>query len=78
MQALRIYGGPLARQHVETHGLQAADIGTIPGAAGGPKGLILGPLDRFIFGDWLAQFEPTGGSGGRLHWRLAHGHRRFE
>jgi hypothetical protein len=26
----------------------------VPGAAGGPKGLVLGPLDRFIFGDWLA------------------------
>ena len=27
----------------------------VPGAAGGPKGLVLGPLDRFIFGDWLGQ-----------------------
>lgn len=26
----------------------------MPGAAGGPKGLILGALDRFVFGDWLA------------------------
>lgn len=25
----------------------------IPAAAGGPKGLILNPLDRFIFGQWL-------------------------
>ena len=25
----------------------------IAAAAGGPKGLILGPLDRFIFGNWL-------------------------
>ena len=52
MQALRIYAGPKARQHIERQGLQAADVGTIPGAAG-PKGLILGPLDRFIFGPWL-------------------------
>jgi hypothetical protein len=53
MQALKIYAGPKARNHIARNGLQATDIGTIPGAAGGPKGLILGPLDRFIFGDWL-------------------------
>ncbi len=54
MQALRIYAGPRARAHIEKNGLQPADVGVVPGAAGGPKGLILGPLDRFIFGDWLA------------------------
>ena len=53
MQALRIYAGPKAFQHMEHNGLQPADIGVVPGAAGGPKGLILGPLDRFVFGDWL-------------------------
>jgi hypothetical protein len=53
MKALRIYAGPKATHHITQHGLQAQDIGVIPGAAGGPKGLILGPLDRFIFGDWL-------------------------
>ena len=42
-------------QHIAQNGLQPQDVGVIPGAAGGPKGLILGPLDRFIFGDWLAQ-----------------------
>ena len=55
MTALRIYAGPLARKHIENHGLQASDVGVIPGAAGGPKGLVLGPLDRFIFGEWLVQ-----------------------
>lgn len=54
MKALRLYAGPRARQHLEQHGLQARDVVTIPAAAGGPKGLILGPLDRFLFGDWLA------------------------
>ncbi len=53
MQALRIYAGPTAFRHLTANGLQAADIGVVPGAAGGPKGLILGPLDRFVFGDWL-------------------------
>ena len=42
-------------QHIAHNGLQPQDVGVMPGAAGGPKGLILGPLDRFIFGEWLAQ-----------------------
>jgi len=54
MKALRLYAGPRARQHLEQRGLQARDVVTIPAAAGGPKGLVLGPLDRFLFGDWLA------------------------
>ena len=57
MKALRIYAGPKARAHIEKNGLQAQDVSVIPGAAGGPKGLILGPLDRFIFGNWLAQTD---------------------
>lgn len=73
MQALRIYAGPKARAHIEKNGLQPADVGVVPGAAGGPKGLILGPLDRFIFGDWLAQsthpVHLVGASIGA--WRLA-------
>ena len=55
MQALRIYAGPQAMRHIAQHGMQPQDVGVVPGAAGGPKGLILGPLDRFIFGDWLAK-----------------------
>ncbi len=55
MKALRIHAGLRARQHIERTGLRPQDVRVIPGAAGGPKGLILGPLDRFIFGQWLAQ-----------------------
>ncbi len=55
MKALRLYAGPRAREHIARNGLSPQDVKVIPGAAGGPKGLILGPLDRFIFGDWLAQ-----------------------
>jgi hypothetical protein len=55
MNALRIYAGPIAQQHIAQHGLLPQHIHTIPGAAGGPKGLVLGPLDRFIFGQWLPQ-----------------------
>jgi hypothetical protein len=53
MKALKIYAGPAAKLHMEKHGLGPHDVRTIPAAAGGPKGLILGPLDEFIFGEWL-------------------------
>ena len=73
MPALRIYAGPVARQHIAEHGLQAADVGAVPAAAGGPKGLILGPLDRFLFGEWLPRTDHTihlvGASIGA--WRMA-------
>jgi hypothetical protein len=73
MKALRIYAGPMAKKHIEQHGLRAQDVGVIPAAAGGPKGLILGPLDRFIFGDWLARTQQevhlVGASIGA--WRMA-------
>jgi hypothetical protein len=59
----------------EQHGLRPSDVGVVPGAAGGPKGLVLGPLDRFIFGEWLPQSSQPSASGGRLHRCLAHGHR---
>jgi len=73
MKALRIYAGPLALARLRNQGLQSADVAAIPAAAGGPKGLILGPLDRFIFGHWLPQSSQTvhlvGSSIGA--WRLA-------
>ena len=47
MPALRLFAGPAAARHIQLNGLRPQDIGAIPGAAGGPKGLILGPLDRF-------------------------------
>ena len=56
-RALRIHAGPRARRHVEQHGLRPRDISVVPGAAGGPKGLILGPIDRFVFGRWLPQSQ---------------------
>src|SRR4051812_6395386 len=73
MKALRIYAGPKARESIRRQGLQPRDIGIVPAAAGGPKGLILGPLDRFIFGEWLAQSQQpvhlVGASIGA--WRMA-------
>ncbi|WP_439589735.1 patatin-like phospholipase family protein [Hydrogenophaga sp.] len=71
--ALRLYAGPRARQHLEQHGLRPQDVGIIPAAAGGPKGLILGPLDRFLFAQWLPRSQQpvhlVGASIGA--WRMA-------
>ncbi len=63
----------MALAHLRRHGLRAADVRVVPAAAGGPKGLILGPLDRFIFGRWLAasahEVHLVGASIGA--WRMA-------
>ncbi len=53
MKALELRAGPKALAHIKSHGLRAADIGVIPAAAGGPKGLILQALDQWLFGTWL-------------------------
>ncbi len=73
MQALEIHAGARALKHLREHGLRAADVRAIPAAAGGPKGLILNALDRFVFGRWLAGADHTvhllGASIGA--WRMA-------
>lgn len=73
MRALRLYAGPRALEHIRRHGLLAHHVGAIPAAAGGPKGLVLLALDRFLFGDWLAQapqpIDLIGASIGA--WRMA-------
>jgi hypothetical protein len=72
-KALQLYAGPAALRHVQQHGLLPSHIRAIPAAAGGPKGLVLGPLDRFIFGQWLPQssqaVDLVGASIGA--WRMA-------
>ncbi len=72
-RALRIYAGLKARQSIERRGLQPDMVRAIPAAAGGPKGLILGPLDRFIFGQWLqASAQPVDLIGASIGaWRMA-------
>ncbi len=71
--ALQVLAGPRALAHLRERGLTPADVRAVPGAAGGPKGLVLNPLDRFIFGHWLAAAPQTvhllGASIGA--WRLA-------
>ena len=73
MKALHIYAGPQALAHIRANGLAPSHIRVIPGAAGGPKGLILGPIDRFLFGQWLPQSQQpidlVGASIGA--WRMA-------
>jgi len=73
MQALRIYAGPLALQAIARDGLQPEAIRTIPAAAGGPKGLLLGALDRFLFGEWLTRStQPVDLVGASIGaWRMA-------
>ncbi|MFP8778994.1 patatin-like phospholipase family protein [Hydrogenophaga sp. RWCD_12] len=73
MPSLRLYAGPAALRHLREHGLRPQDVGAIPAAAGGPKGLILGPLDRFLFGQWLPQSsQPVDLIGASIGaWRMA-------
>jgi hypothetical protein len=52
--ALTLKAGPAARRRLQQDGLQAVDITTLPGAAGGPKALGLSGLDQAVFG-WLAE-----------------------
>jgi hypothetical protein len=73
MPALQVYAGPVAKARLAERGLRAEDVGLVPAAAGGPKGLILNGLDRFVFGDWLPRSSHTvhlvGASIGA--WRMA-------
>ena len=53
MRALQIHAGPRALALLRDRPLQPADVRVVPAAAGGPKGLVLNPLDRLLFGHWL-------------------------
>jgi hypothetical protein len=54
LPSLAVHAGPRAREHLRRHGLRPQDVRMVPAAAGGPKGLALIPLDRYLFGPWLA------------------------
>ena len=73
MRALQVFAGPRARAHLRSRGLAPGDVRVVPAAAGGPKGLVLLPLDRYLFGQWLAGSSHTvhllGASIGA--WRMA-------
>ncbi|WP_374318524.1 patatin-like phospholipase family protein [Aquabacterium sp.] len=57
MKALHIHAGPVARRHIEQHGLRPSDVALVPAAAGGPKGLILSHIDRQLFGSWFNEVD---------------------
>jgi hypothetical protein len=73
MKALQVLAGPIAARRLRERGLRPEDIRAIPAAAAGPKGLVLHPIDRFLFGQWLPRSEQVihllGASIGA--WRLA-------
>ncbi|WP_248800064.1 patatin-like phospholipase family protein [Pseudomonas sp. MWU13-2105] len=51
--ALTLKAGKRALRRIREQGLKAADVGTLPGAAGGPKALGIQGLDLALFGEWL-------------------------
>ncbi|GLZ86830.1 hypothetical protein Pres01_28810 [Metapseudomonas resinovorans] len=55
--ALTLRAGRRAQAHIRGQGLKPADVGILPGAAGGPKALGIQGLDLALFGDWLPR-EP--------------------
>lgn len=71
--ALRILAGASARAQLREQGLRPQDVRVVPAAAGGPKGLVLSRLDRYLFGQWLPRSRETvhlvGASVGA--WRMA-------
>jgi hypothetical protein len=51
--ALTIKAGTRTLQRIRQRGLKPADVGTLPGAAGGPKALGIQGLDLALFAEWL-------------------------
>ncbi|MEK8031515.1 patatin-like phospholipase family protein [Ideonella sp. DXS29W] len=70
---MRILAGPSARAQLRQKGLRADDVRVVPGAAGGPKGLALNALDRYLFARWLPRStQPVHLIGASIGaWRLA-------
>lgn len=52
--ALTLRAGPAALRILRDRGLRAEDVDIVAGASGGPKWLVLEPLDRYLFSDFLA------------------------
>src|SRR5262249_12741105 len=70
-RAFTLHAGPGAVAQGRAKGVKAEHIGCVPAAAGGPKGLALVPLDKWLFGEWLAhskRVEQIGASIGA--WRM--------
>lgn len=71
--SLVLKAGPVALARIREQGLVPSLFSHVAGAAGGPKWLALNPLDRALFGDWLAKpAQPLIGIGSSIGaWRLA-------
>ncbi|MBL8113218.1 MAG: patatin-like phospholipase family protein [Acidobacteria bacterium] len=52
--ALTLRAGPRALSILRERGLRPEDVDVVAGASGGPKWLVLGGLDRYLFGSFLA------------------------
>ncbi|MFZ5569231.1 MAG: patatin-like phospholipase family protein [Thermodesulfobacteriota bacterium] len=50
---LAVFAGKRALAVIRERGLRSEDIRVIAGAAGGPKWLVLGHLDRLLFSSWI-------------------------
>ncbi|CAM2066146.1 hypothetical protein SCOR_12260 [Sulfidibacter corallicola] len=59
---LKIQAGRAALQLIRKHGFDPNLVQVVPGAAGGPKWLMLNRLDRALFGNWF-----KGRNGAPLH-----------
>ena len=51
--SLIVKAGPKALATIRRDGFRPEQVAVIPGAAGGPKALVIIGLDRAIFGEWL-------------------------
>ena len=77
-EKLVFLAGERALRRVRDGGLEPGDVKIVAGAAGGPKWLILGQLDRFLFGEWFqGRREPLFLLGSSIgSWRFAAASRR--
>src|SRR5512145_2930232 len=51
--SLTLRAGPDALRLIRERGLRAEDVDVVPGASGGAKWLVLGGIDRWVFGQFL-------------------------
>jgi len=51
--SLTFYAGRRAIERIRSGGLSPDDVQVVAGAAGGPKWLVLGPMDRAVFTTWF-------------------------
>jgi hypothetical protein len=70
---LTLRAGPHARQLIRERGLRVEDVDVLVGASGGAKWLVLGGLDRYLFGEFLpSRVAPLPAIGSSIgSWRIA-------